>query len=181
MSQELIKSLIVWGPTLLFLLVLGFYFLVGVIRGLRKSVILLIHATASMTICIIIFFCIVNSENIDQTMVSLINYILNMFGTSIQSILGVSEELTSVKDIILEMILSNMSQEEVFYYVIVDAGAYLSALIELIYRMVLFIVLGVLHLLLVGFLNIIYHIFYPVRRKARRQKKAFENGDASSP
>lgn len=181
MSQELIKSLIVWGPTLLFLLVLGFYFLVGVIRGLRKSVILLIHATASMTICIIIFFSIVNSENIDQTMVSLINYILNMFGTSIQSILGVSEELTSVKDIILEMLLSSMSQEEVFYYVIVDAGAYLSALIELIYRMVLFIVLGVLHLLLVGFLNIIYHIFYPVRRKARRQKKAFENGDASSP
>lgn len=181
MSQELIKSLIVWGPTILFLLVLGFYFLVGVLRGLRKSVILLIHATASMTICIIIFFSIVNSESIDQTMVGLINYILNMFGTSVQQIIGVSEELTSVKDIILELILSSMTEEEVFYYVIVDAGAYISALIELVYRMVLFIVLGIFHLFLVGLLNIIYHIFYPVRRKVRRQKKAFENGDASSP
>ena len=113
MSQELIKSLIIWGPTLLFLLVLGFYFLVGVLRGLRKSVILLIHATASMIVCIIIFFSIVNSENIDQTMVSLINYILNIFGTSVQNILGASEELTSVKDIALDLLLKTTSEENV--------------------------------------------------------------------
>ena len=37
MSEELIKSLIMWGPTLLMVLSLLFYFLVGIIRGLRKN------------------------------------------------------------------------------------------------------------------------------------------------
>ena len=164
MSQELLQNLIIWAPTLLFALSLLFYFLVGIIRGLRKSVILLIHATVSIAICATIFFLIVKSENVDATMVNIVNYILGFFDMSVQGLLGVSEELGTARDIILDFVLNNMSSEEVFYYVIVDAGAYISTIVELIYRMVLFLVLGVFHFILVGFLNLIYTIFYPVRR-----------------
>ena len=181
MSEELIKSLIIWAPTILFVLSLLFYFLVGIIRGLRKSVILLIHATVSLGICATIFFLIVRSENMDETMVSIVNYVLQYLGTSIQKILGVSEELGSAKDIILDFVLSNMTGEELYYYVIVDAGAYISTLVELIYRMALFIILGILHLFLMGFLNFIYMIFYPVRRKVRKVNKAFERGEVAQP
>lgn len=182
MSEELIKSLIIWAPTLLFVLSLLFYFLVGLIRGFRKSVILLIHAAVSLGICATIFFLIVNSENMDVTMVSIVNYVLDSFGmSSVQGMLGVSEELNSAKDIAVHFILNGMSNEEVFYYVIVDAGAYISTIAELLYRMVLFIVLFILHIFMVGFLNLIYTIFYPVRRRAKRINKAYERGEVAQP
>ena len=129
MSEDLLKILIAWAPTFLFILSLLFYFVVGVIRGLRKSVIFLIHASISIAICAGIFFAITNSKDIDVTMVSLVNYVLSFFDMSVQGLLGVSEELKSVKDIILDILLSNMSSEEVFYYVIVDSGAYISTLV----------------------------------------------------
>ena len=181
MSEDLLKILIAWAPTFLFILSLLFYFVVGVIRGLRKSVIFLIHAGISIAICAGIFFAITNSKDIDVTMVSLVNYILSFFDMSVQGLLGVSEELKSVKDIILDILLSNMSSEEVFYYVIVDSGAYISTLVEMIYRIALFIVLFILHIFIMGFLKLTYVIFYPVRRRARRINKAYERGEADSP
>ena len=181
MTQELLKILITWAPTLLFILVLIFYFLVGVIRGLRKSVIFLIHATFSLVVCAVIFFSIVNSEYMDQIMVTLINYIMNLFGTSVQDLLGCSKEILSLKEMVLDLVLRNTSSEHIFYYIVIDAGVYLSTIIEMIYRIILFVALGILHLIMVFLLSIIYHIFYPVRRRVKRQKIAFENGDASSP
>ena len=181
MSEELLKSLIIWAPTLLMVLSLLFYFLVGIIRGFRKSVILLIHAAVSIGICATIFFLIVKSENIDATMVNIANYILGFFNMSVQGLLGVSEELGTIKDIILDFVLNNMSNEEVFYYVVVDAGAYISTLVEMIYRIVLFIILFVFHIFMMGFLHFIYTIFYPVRRRARRINKAYERGEVAQP
>ena len=96
MTKEFIESLIIWGPTILFALSLGFYFLAGVLRGLRKSVIFLIHTTASMALFVILFFSIVNSENVDVTMVNIVNYVMNLFGTSVQNVLGVSEEPVAI-------------------------------------------------------------------------------------
>lgn len=181
MSEELLKSLIIWAPTLLMVLSLLFYFLVGIIRGFRKSVILLIHAAVSIGICATIFFLIVKSENIDATMVNIANYILGFFNMSVQGLLGVSEELGTIKDIILDFVLNNMSNEEVFYYVVIDAGAYISTLVEMIYRIVLFIILFVFHIFMMGFLHFIYTIFYPVRRRARRINKAYERGEVAQP
>ena len=181
MNHEIIQKLIPWIPTMLFALSLLFYFLMGLIRGFRKSVIFFIHATISFAICLIIFFSIVNSEDVDKTMFSLVNAVMKPFGMSITDVVGGSSEVESLRELLLYFVKSNMGEEELIYYLLVDTSGYISALVEMLYRISLSIVLSILYILIIFILTIIYHIFYPVRRKARRFKKYYENGDVSEP
>ena len=131
MRHDIIQNLIPWIPTMCFFLSLLGYFLMGIIRGFRKSVIFFIHAGISFAICLIIFFSIVNSENVDKTMYSLVNGGLKLAGTSIPGLLGKPNvEFESLRDLLGYLIRSSMGEEALIYYLFIDTSGYIFAVVE---------------------------------------------------
>ena len=181
MSEDLIKFLILWGPTFLFILIILSGFFIGLVRGFRKSFILFIHMLVIGGICLGFYLYLVNNENLDSFLFEIANNTMSNFGTSIQGSLGVSEECESLHSALLELIIKNMDAKTLLYHVILDDAAYIKALVELAYRLVLFILMGIIYGLLTFLLYLIYLIFYPVRRKIKKHNKKFRQGEVPTP
>ena len=73
MPKELLELLIRWSPTILFVLIILSAFLLGIIRGFRKSAILFIHMLVIGSICIGVYIWLVQSPQLDEKIVSLVN------------------------------------------------------------------------------------------------------------
>ncbi len=181
MSEDLIKFLILWGPTFLFILIILGGFFIGLVRGFRKSFILFIHMLVVGGICLGLYLYLINRDDLDPFLFKLINNIMSNFGTSLQQSLGVSEECESLHASLLELIIKNMDAKTLVYNVIIDDAAYIKALVELAYRLVIFILMLVVYGLLIFLLYLVYLIFYPVRRKIKKHNKKFRQGEVSTP
>ncbi|MDE5867650.1 MAG: hypothetical protein K2H02_01760, partial [Anaeroplasmataceae bacterium] len=150
MNESLLRFLIVWGPTLLFVLIVLGGFVWGLVRGFRKSLILFIHMIVAFTVCLIVFLCMAQNKNLDSSMVNFTNNIIGKFSSnSIQDILQVDSSLSTMRDILFAKIVSNMSEESLMYYLVVDNAAYIYTLVDVAYHLILFIVSLLLYLLLI--------------------------------
>ena len=76
---ELIRFGVAWGPTVLFSLFVGVGTLVGVWRGLRKSLILAIHAVCVGVLCITLFFVLSRSRAVDAALLKIVNKFFEAF------------------------------------------------------------------------------------------------------
>lgn len=182
MTENVLKLLIGWAPTILFALIILIGIIVGVVRGLRKSLILFFHMLAVGALCIGFYIWLFNQPNMDQMMVKATNTVLGWFNMNLQSLLGVDSSLVTMKDIILEKVLSLMSDQQLLETILIaENTVYIATLVEMLYRIILFIVVGVLFYLILGLLYLIYLIFYPVRRKVKKYNKRFRLGEVPHP
>lgn len=181
MSESMLRFLIIWGPTFLFIVIVLCGFLWGLVRGFRKSFILFIHMLVAFIACLTVFLCLVKSQNFDLHLVNTINHILGQFGNSLQGFLGVDEGYHTLHEMLLAKIVMDMDEQSLMYYLVSDNAAYIYTLVEMAYRIVLFILVGILYLLLIFIFYLIYLIAYPVRRKVKKHNKKFALGEVSHP
>lgn len=173
--NTIIDFLIRFLPSFIFICTVIGAGLWGVIRGARKSVILLIHALVSFAICFILFLVFVNSKGFDKLLLNITNSIIGS-DTGLQDLLEVNPECESIRECILDFIPRQMSFMDGLELILRDNGAYLSTLVDLVYRIVFGLILYIVYLLLVFIFYIIYFIFYPERRyKKKINKKHKEN------
>ena len=62
--EDLIKYGIMFGPTILFVLIVLVRMLFGYVTGARKQVIFFVHSIISLSICLILYFVLVNNNHI---------------------------------------------------------------------------------------------------------------------
>ncbi|MCM1131294.1 MAG: hypothetical protein NC310_00960 [Roseburia sp.] len=179
--MDMIKFLITWGPTFLFLIIVLFGILVGFIRGFRKSLILFIQMLAAGIICLIVYLCILNNPNLDSNMVGFLNGILGKFGTSLQRMLSVNDNCTTLHAMLIQAITSNMSADELPYLLITENAAYINTIVDMAYHLFIALFCFILYFIIVFFLYLIYLIAYPVRRKIRKENRKFQNGEINHP
>lgn len=171
MNSELIKFLISWGPTILFALIVTIATLVGLARGYRKSKILAIHAAIAGTVCLLLYFICVRSKIFDELTLSLVN--LFMGDNGLQNALNVSEECSSLKEVLIEYIPTMVNLNEGMKLVLLDNRAYLLTLVDLAYSLVFALFFFIQYLSSIFILYIVYLIFYSERKYRRRTNKAF--------
>lgn len=168
--NNIIEIVVRWAPTIMFAATLFIAALVGLIRGLRKSVILLIHAAVAATLCIVAFFILTKSEKVDEMILTIINQIMG-HPTALQVELGVSTSLTSLREVIMEFIPTQLDAGDSFVILFEENKEYLLTLVDVVYNLVFAILLYVVYLVLLFVLYIVYFLFYPQRRYKRKKKK----------
>lgn len=179
MSEIWIQFFFTWGPTIIFLVGVLSAIFVGMIRGFRKSIILLLQAAIIFSICLVCYLIIVNNDKTDTWVVSIIN---NFGGAGfLQRTLGVSEDCSSLTQMLIEFIPKNLSFGAGFELILKDNGAYLMTIVDLAYHIVFALVFYIIYILLEGFMYLIYLIFYPQRRHKKKIVEKYRKGkvDAS--
>lgn len=144
--MKLIEFIVSWGPTLFFLAILALGFLVGFIRGRRKSRLSLIHKIISASIAILIFILFTNFDFI-----------------------GIKP---MIKDMVFELVNSS---DQALAIALSDNFAYLLAFINLGYNLVFSLVACVVYWLFRIILFLTYLVFYPEWRHAQKHNKKLNN------
>ena len=164
---EQIAFAIAWLPTVLFVLIVLIATLRGLRRGLRKSIILALHATCAGALCVAFFFIMVGVEDVDAGSLNFVNLLMGGEG-SLQRALGVSEECATLKGVLAE-------------YICVTAGIdgitpYVYTLVDMAYR-IIFAVISLLIFFTVDFvLYIVYVLCYSQRKYKKNRILEFKNG-----
>lgn len=169
-----LDSLIKYLPSLLFIFAVIGAGLFGVIRGARKSIILLIHALISFVICFVLFLIFVKSKGFDKLLLNMINSIIGS-KTGLQDLLEIDQSCETLRECILDFIPRQMNFMDGLELIIRDNGAYLSTIVDVIYRIVFGLILYVLYLLLVFIFYILYFLFYSERKYKRKVTKRYNN------
>lgn len=159
--------IIKYFPSVLFILIVLSAGLYGIFRGARKSIILFINAILSLAICLTLFFIFVKSEAVDRMLLTIINNIMGS-DTALQEALEINTECNTLRACILDFIPRQMNFMDGLELIVRENGAYLSTLVDLVYRIIFGIVLYIVYLVLVFILYLIYFIFYPERRRKRK-------------
>lgn len=178
MNNEMIRFAFTWIPSFIFIFAVLSGFLVGMIRGFRKSTILLIQAITAFVICLIVYFCIVNSSKLDSNMLKLTNSILSSAGQgTLQDILGVSSSCESITDVLIEYIPKQMDFGDGFKLVIYENGAYLKTIVDLVYHMLVALILVLVYFVLIFIFYIVYLIFYSEGKYKRKKNQRYRNAE----
>ncbi len=162
-------------PTILFILITLWGFLLGLKRGFRKSVILLIQALVALAIAVTFYLIMVNLKASDEWVVNIINNFLGENG--LQNNMGVSTENKALTDILTEYIITHNSYGKGVTLALEENEAYLATLVNFAYHIIYFIIALILYDILLFLFYLIYVIFYPERRhRAKMEKKELEEG-----
>lgn len=175
--HNLIKQLVWWGPTVLFLIIILLSFYIGYKRGFRKSFILFINSFFALVISITLYLCLVNLKTVDIILLKTINFFLGS-GQTLQSLLGVSASCRTLHEVILEAIPRNMNYMDGLSLILKDNGQYLSTLVDLSYRIIFGLVMFILYHLFVLIGYFIYLIFFREGKYQKRTEKEFLNGES---
>ena len=175
MNMSILENLIAYVPIGMFALAVLWAFIVGLIRGFRKSLILFIQALIAATICIIIFYVLVNNPNTDAWV-----YKISSNWVNYNKLLETNTEYSSMKEVIVDYIITKQSYGDGMRLIIRDNGAYLDTLVNLVYRIVLFIPLIIVFFVLDFIFYLIYLIFYPERRRVRKIRKEFRENNRAA-
>ncbi|MDE7439354.1 MAG: MFS transporter, partial [Clostridia bacterium] len=176
----LIKFAIAWLPTIIFLLIIVSSMLVGIRRGLRKSLILLLHSVLMAGVCLGLFFFCVTSSAVDKLLLDVINTFMGTNG--LQNQLGVSAECETIREVLFEYLSDIVYNANNEIGILFSANqAYILTLINMAYRIVFAIVFFIIYQLLLFIMYIIYLICYPERRykKKRNERFAMNKTDCS--
>jgi|GEM_PF-1916062 len=175
----MIRFMFSWVPTITFAFAILGGFMMGFIRGFRKSTILLIHAAGAFLVCLIIYLCLVNSDKLDHNMLKLVNFILSKAGQgSLQSVLNVNEECSSITEILIEFIPKQMGFGDGFQLIMYENGAYLKTIVDLVYHIILALILLIVYVFIVFILYIIYLFAYSERKYKKKKNRAFKNAES---
>ena len=173
-TLRIIDFAIKWGPTILFVGVVVISTLVNAKRGLRKSLILLLHAVIACIICVIFYYVCVSSAKVDKTILTAINGAMG--GNTLQNKLGVSEECTTIRAVLTEYLPKLLGGD---LQALLEANPqYAATIADMAFRIAFTFVSLVLYFLLVFVLYIIYLVAYPERRHKKKVNLAVTNNDA---
>ncbi|MDE6667026.1 MAG: hypothetical protein K2K38_01605 [Clostridia bacterium] len=165
---QLITFAISWGPTILFAVGVLIKVLRGVRRGLRKSLILALHATCAGVLCLAFFLVMVYVKEVDAASVSLVNWLAGE--NALQHMLGVPESCTTLKEVIAAYIptLAGAGFE--------GLSPYIYTLVDLVYRLI-FAVISISAFFVIDFiLYIVYVLCYSQHKYKRYKKLEFKHG-----
>ena len=174
---QIIDSVIKWGPTVLFVIIILISTLVNAKRGLRKSLILLIQAVVACIICVIFFYVCVTSAEVDKLILGIVNQMLG--GSTLQSMLGVSENCSTIREIIAEW-LPNVVGGDIKILLAANPE-YIVTLVDMVFRIVFSVITSILYLFLVFFFYLIYFFAYPERRYKKKIKRKLEKNQTDRP
>lgn len=174
---RLIDFAIKWVPTVIFALIVIFSAFRGARRGLRKSLILLANAVVAAAICIAFFYFCASSKWVDKTLLSLINGVMG--GNTLQNMLGVSAECTTIREIAAEYLPKIIGGD--VGLLLADNPEYIVTLADMAFRIVFGIITILLYFVLVFLFYLVYLIAYPERRHKKKVNLAFEQNETDRP
>ena len=166
-------ALFCWIPTILFFIIVLWGFLLGLARGFRKSIILLIQAAIAFAIALTFYLIAVNVSESDVWIVQIVN---NFAGDNgLQNALGVSSECKGLNEILTQFIINKMSYGNGLTLALKENANYLSTLVSFAYHIVFFFIALFVYDVLLFLFYLIYVIFYPERRhREKLQKKELD-------
>ncbi len=169
--NKYLPFIIKYVPTILFFLIILIRFLIGFHRGFRKSGILLFNSFLALSIVVILFVLLSREQFFNKDSVKIINTIMGE--NYLQNKLEVSLDRKTLTDILIEYWLKNNDVN--ISDVLIDSGAYVTALAQAVLKVVLAIVLFILYIIIVLIFRIIYYIFFNTRKKKKKINKDFMN------
>ena len=164
----MLQTLLALIPTILFILIILWGFLLGLARGLRKSIILLIQAAVAFIIALVFYLIMVNLPQADKMVVDVTNTFMGQNG--LQNTLQVSTTNETLTDIITELIISKVNYGEGMTLALQENANYLATLVNLAYHLVFFFISLLLYDILLFLFYLIYVLFYPERRHRRKKE-----------
>lgn len=174
--ENLIRFLIAWGPTILFVLIIILGIILGLLLGLRKSVLLTVQSFIVFVICLILFFVLVESKTVDALLLKLVNAIVG--DNAMQRLFQVSTNCKTFREIFLEYIPKKLNFMDGLSLIAKENGAYLNSLIDMSYRVVFALVLLVLYNIIMLITIIITGIFFSERRKRKIINRKYLYGES---
>ena len=174
----LFKFLVLWGPTILFSLILLSGFLTGVVRGLRRSRVFFIHRLIAGAIALTLFLLCVNSTYFDKGFLSFIS----LFGVDMHDIFNVSSSIDTLKGVLTAGIPSLIKDTDGALAVALSENSrYILALVNLIYSMTFGFICLVIYYLIKFILFLCYCLFYPEWKYVKKYKKKVEKNEDAKP
>ena len=167
----LIRFGIAWFPTIIFLIAVILSTLVGIHRGLRKSLILMLHSVLIAGICLGLFFFCVTSATFDRLLLNFINMFMGEGG--LQNRFGVRSDCETMREVLMDFIGSYVVDLGEFGVLLGANSAYVLALVNMIYRLVFAFIFFIIYELLLFIMYIIYLIFYSERRYRKKRNIRF--------
>lgn len=170
----LIKFGIAWFPTIFFMLIVVLSTLIGIQRGLRKSLILTLHAVISAAICLGLFFFCVTSSTVDKLILDGANLIIGLLGKgSLQSVVGVSSECKTLREVLMELFNSYAVQWGDFGILLGGSSAYVLTLVNMVYRLVFSVIFFFVYEIMLFVLYLLYLAFYSEKKYKRNKNIRF--------
>ena len=176
-TLRIIDFAVKWVPTILFVSIITISTLINAKRGLRKSLILLTHAVGACVVCIIFFYVCANSVWVDKAILSAINGAFK--GFTLQKMLGVSAECTTIREILAEYLPKLLGGD--FEILLAANPQYIVTLADMAFRIVFALITVLIYFVLVFILYIVYFIAYPERRYKKKVNIAFTNNTVDRP
>ena len=162
-------GIIIYVPTIIFLVVVIINILKGLLRGFRKNLILTCLSLGSCIIAYLIFILVLRKPFFEKWV---LNIYENIVGESLNKTLNVSESYTRIKEIISASIESNINDEGA-RSVYGNFSPYVEALAECvlgIVYMIFTLILWCLIYLIVG--RLIIYTFFLSERKYKKKIEA---------
>ena len=163
------RILVLYAPTIFFILFLIGSLITGYLRGRRKAAILAIQALISFGLTVLLYIITVKNKASDTNIVNIINMFMGDGG--LQRRLGVSVENKCLTDILIEYIPKQMNYGDGLYFVFAENGSYLNALVSQVYNLIFAILFILVYLGFVFIFYLLYLVLYPDRRHFRRLRR----------
>ncbi|MDE6505106.1 MAG: hypothetical protein K2L42_04470 [Clostridia bacterium] len=176
---EIIDFCIIWGPTILFGFIILTSTLVNAKRGLRKSLVLLLHSVCAGGVCLAFYFVCIKAPAADELTLRFVNLIAGESG--LQTALGVSADCDTLREVFIAYLPTVISGSSDIGILLSENAAYIYTLADMAYRLVFAAVSAVLYFVLVFILYLIYHMAYSERKYRRRKNESFRNNETDSP
>lgn len=179
MYENIIKYGIMFGPTILFALIVLIRTIIGYFSGGRRQVIFVVHSIIAFSICLILYFILVENKFFDKFILDVVNKFMGEDG--LEEALGVNPNCKTMREVIIQYIPSQMGFVDGLELILRDNGAYLLALVNVCYHIILAFVLYFVYLLLDGIMFIIYLCAYSERKHRRKKNQMYEDGIEETP
>lgn len=170
---DLVAFAVKWIPTVLFTVTVLVSTLVGLKRGLRKSLILLAHEAAVAAVCITVYAVLIKLPAVDRFALKAVDLFMGGNG-SLVAALGVNKSCDGIKEVFVEWLPTVINGD--FAIMLGESKAYIYTLADLIYRVAFALLMYIVFLILDFIMYIIYHCCYSERKyKQKIQAKYTEN------
>lgn len=170
---DLVAFAVKWVPTVLFTVTVLVSTLIGLKRGLRKSLILLTHEVVIAAVCIIAYAVLVKLSAVDSFVLKLADFFMGGKG-SLAALLGVKTDCHGIKEVFVEWLPTVINGD--FGIMLGESKAYIYTLADLLYHVVFALVLYIVFLILDFIMYIVYHCCYSERKyKKKTEQKYVEN------
>ena len=171
---EIIAFFVSWGPTALFVLIVLTATLINAKRGLRKSLILSLHAVCAGAFSIAFFFICVSVKEVDYGVVNFANAFLGEEG--LQKLLGVDAPSGGLKEILAKALPQLIDAESDLGILISSNTAYLYTLVDMAFKIIFALIAQGIYFFLIIVLYFVYLFCYSQRKYKRTKIAEFQNG-----